>query len=533
MNVATTRIIAAVLDSAELKLYKEDGSTISVLQGDPRLQGFLDQAVPGINAQGYVDLDLTVPNTWAEYEEKSSGFVRFFRVAKSKLKDIFGANNPGRTPGAPVRPVSVGSVPVPVAPEQVQKAMNDQAAVTEIMKHTKPVAQDIYTGTNDLIRKDETLIAVVGKETPTVVPGVENLKRQVERANVSGSTQGVDSFMKRLAGVISTRRHSVEELMRFMQRGDLPVSVSGKVIIYKVLRKYGSEPGHYVDCHSGKVTQRIGSLVCMDEKLVDWDRNQECSNGLHVARRGYISGFSGDVCVVAVVRPEDVIAVPNHDANKMRVCAYHILFELSNTNYQLLRRNQPIDSTSRDAQLLARALEDGFPAYDQIVEIQGSMGTKLKITNLTEASSKELANTEAPIPETPALPLNVNADEKSNNADLSAPAVDPRKVSEQMNEEKPIAESATHPASDTPAGSDLPGGNGEPMKTVLPPTQSQQAQKLYEEFLDKSTDAKAQPNDVMASAKALLLFKQKTKKSWQKLGFTEDLTEILTKASKG
>lgn len=532
----TTRIIAAVLDSHELKLYKEDGSTISLLQGDTRIQAILDKAIPAIDTVGYVDLDLTVPNYWADYEKKSSGLVRFFSVAKSKLKSIFGNSEPGKN----TAPVSVGKVPDPAS---LQKAMNDQVAVAEIMKHAKPMADTVYTGTSELARKDETLIAVVGKETPTVVPGVENLKRQVERASISGATGGVDSFMQRISKVITTRRHSIEELMRFMQRGDLPVSASGQIIIYKVLRKRGEG---YVDCHSGRVTQRVGSLVRMDEKLVDFNRNQECSNGLHVARREYIRSFPGDVCVVAVVRPEDVIAVPNYDANKMRVCAYHILFELTQASYGRLKNNQPIDPASDDAKKLARALADGFPPYNQIVEIRGSMGQNIEITDLVvpgDPTSKRVEPTlEVTTEAVPDVTLHVadnNGKDADDNLDLTAPKVDPKKVATQVSETKNDVPPTTTDAGSPAPGSAPAGGNGTPVTipevvatSKAPPTKKDQAKALYDEFLDKSTDAKAQPNDVMASAKALLLFKQRSKVSWQRLGFDEDLTETLTKALK-
>ncbi len=519
-----TRIIAAVLDVTELKLYKTDGSTITMLQGDVRIQKILDEAIPAINSVGYVDLDLTSPNYWAEYEQKSSGIVRFFRVAKKAITSIFGADE-----GARHSSVSVGQVPEQI----VQKAMNDQSAVAEIMKHAKPVSEGKVDQAS-MTKKDETIIAVVGKETPTVVPGVESLKRQVERAALTGSTQGVDAFMGRISEMISRRRHSVEELMRFMQRGDLPVSVSGQIVIYKVLRRH--HKGGYVDCHSGRVHQRIRSLVKMKEEMVDFNRNVECSNGLHVARRGYINGFPGDVCVVAVVRPEDVITVPAYDANKMRVCAYHILFELTGESYQRLKQNLPIDNASIDAKLLAQALSDGFPPPNQIVEIKGPLGGDLEITDLDESGAPvmKLEPEALPLPTEATVPLNVSSNEKDEGQDLSAPTVDPKKVAAQVIEDSNGNGTSTEnrPGTDIP-GTPAPGGDGTAVTSNKPLTREQQAKKLYDEFLDKKTDAKAQPNDVMASAKALLLFKQKAKVSWQKLGFDEDLTKTLTEALKG
>jgi hypothetical protein len=185
---------------------------------------------------------------------------------------------------------------------------------------------------------------------------------------------------------IDKRKHSVEDLLKFMERGDLPIADDGSVIIYKVLKRQGDRTdGKYVDCHSGKVAQWTGAYVCMDENLVDPNRRNECSNGLHVARRGYISGFSGfsgDVCVLAKLAPEDVIAVPEYDANKMRVCGYHILMELSDTQYELLRKNRPITEDPEGKKLLANALAGNHIHRTHEVRITGQMGAGVKVTPL-------------------------------------------------------------------------------------------------------------------------------------------------------
>jgi hypothetical protein len=44
-------------------------------------------------------------------------------------------------------------------------------------------------------------------------------------------------------------------------------------------------------------------------------------------------------------RPEDVVAVPQYDSNKMRVCGHHILYELNDEDFQALRSNQPIKTS--------------------------------------------------------------------------------------------------------------------------------------------------------------------------------------------
>jgi hypothetical protein len=120
----------------------------------------------------------------------------------------------------------------------------------------------------------------------------------------------------------------------------------------------------------------------MDISLVDHNRRNECSNGLHVARRGYIRSFNGNVCVLAKVRPEDVIAVPDYDANKMRVCGYHIIAELTPEQFQAVERNQGIDTAPGGAELLAKAMSGDHIGITQRVKINGGMGQNLEITDI-------------------------------------------------------------------------------------------------------------------------------------------------------
>jgi hypothetical protein len=284
--------------------------------------------------------------------------------------------------------------------EQTSKVKHTMAAVDEILKHAIPasaaefsednvakqgnvVEEDGRTDNQKEQRDDEThtIIAVVDGK---VIPGMEKIKTQFTRAAKLGSTLGVENFLRRLAAVIEKRSHSIEDLLKFMERGDLPIADDGSILIYKVLSRKGSKTdGKFVDCHTRNVEQWTGAYVCMDESLVDHNRSTECSNGLHVARRGYIRGFSGDVCVLAKLAPEDVIAVPAYDANKMRVCGYHILMELSEVQYKLLKNNNPITDDAEGKTLLANALAGRHIHKTHEVRITGQKGTGVTVKKLT------------------------------------------------------------------------------------------------------------------------------------------------------
>ncbi len=418
MQANTVRIIAAVVDTHNLTLYKESGEAVVIPQGDPRIRMILDTVVPLLVKQNYADVDLTEitpPSEYAQFEEATNGAVKLFRIAKSKLKSFFGKKD---TPSeAPIEAMTVGSIPVKTEatqPDSVGAAMN---VVEDILQHAIPVAspefheqglatQGNVVETSGLTIKDnkdddaqDTIIAVVGDK---VIPGVEKIKTQFSRAAALGSTQGVETFLARLGTVIHERKHSVEDLLKFMERGDLPIADDGCILIYKVLnlRNRSTSDGKrtFVDCHSGKVEQWVGGYVCMDPSLVDHNRNNECSNGLHVARRGYVREFCGDVCVLAKVAPEDVIAVPAYDANKMRVCGYHIIAELAKEQYTLVRQNKPITDNPDGKILLGKAMAGQHIGKTHEIRITGHMGAGVQVTELDKpqkVKAKEVMPVEA------------------------------------------------------------------------------------------------------------------------------------------
>lgn len=380
------RVVAAVVDTQQATFYKVDGTTVVIKQGDSRLADIIRQVTPVCARGGIAEVDLDFypqdsADVFSAFEQRSSGVVKFFRIAKNKLSSFFGSKEEAK-----VQPMSVGLVDnsvknVPFVPESGPEITQMASAIEEIMAHAKPVSEGINRSALESADEDiaETIVAVMGN---TVVPDVHKLESQFKRSNQEEHTLGMQRFMARVAAVANKRSHSVQDLMRFMQRGDLPVAEDGSIVIYKILRKrkLDQHPGFdYVDCHSNRVPQRVGSYVHMEEDMVDMNRRNECSNGLHVARRAYLHGFSGDVVTICKVAPEDVIAVPDYDSNKMRVCGYHILSELPHADYVLLQANLPINSET-GLKLLAAALAGHHPVPSNSVKITGSYGGGIVVT---------------------------------------------------------------------------------------------------------------------------------------------------------
>lgn len=403
--MAVTRIVAAILDTKQLVLYKEDGETVEIMQGDVRVQRIIDEVTTPLSTQGWADVEIgyaeDAGNVYSDFEEKSSGVIKFFRVAKRFVQKLF---NP-ETDAQPVAPVALGSVPVvqnvldakaESVPEKIKDATQNQkpdihSAMGQIMANAKSVSDPTFNSENH-DNEHDTMIAVVETPTgPAVVPGVEHLSNQMRVASKLGSTVGVERFLSRLAAVINDRGHSVQELLNFMSRGDLPIADDGSIIGYKVLRSsnegaYNRDPsdpmpvpptGYYVDCHSGRVLQRVGSYVTQEK--VDPSRRTECSTGLHIARRAYLRGFSGDIITLVKIAPEDVIAVPHGEPDKMRARGYHIIGEIPKDEHQRLRNNQPIEGMMAK-RMLGMAIKGEHIDIIEDVVIGGAYGTGLKVT---------------------------------------------------------------------------------------------------------------------------------------------------------
>lgn len=489
-----TRIVAAILDTKCLKLYKQDGQSIEIPQGDARIRRILEVATPAISRQGFADVDLSHEddNTYQDFEQKTNGVVRFFRVAKKRLRTFFKTEV-----DEPQEPMAVGVIPV--LRTEAEKVEALQKATEEILKHAVPAAapefhtatvakqaniveaNGVTPGRDEESSAPDTMIAVVDNK---IVPGVEKIHTQFTNAVKKNSTKGMENLLRRLSAVIHERNHSVEDLLKFLERGDLPVADDGSILIYKVLRKADNGKG-YVDCHTRKVPQKVGSYVCMDQSLVDPNRRNECSNGLHVARRGYVGGFSGDVCVLAKLAPEDVIAVPSYDANKMRVCGYHIIFELPEAMYALLRSNKPITDTEEGKKLLGMALAGQHIGKIEEVRITEHQGGGIKITPLVTEPEQPPAVPAKEVRKEEAL---VNADEAQKDA-----PVDPKAV---------VAEVTTLSRKDTAKG-------------------------LYDTY-QRVTD----PDEKATALQALLDFKRSTKVGWDKLGLPDLSNAKVTAAPK-
>lgn len=433
------RISGAIASQTGITLYLENGAELNLPKDSWRTKAILDEALEALARHEVVELDLDTFSIERRIEKKTNGFVRFFR----KVGEALGLVHSG----------GVGNPPAD--PER------------------------------------EVLVAVVkGKE----IPGVEALERQLERAAFTGNTDGLQKFLERIAAVIDDRGHTVDELLNFMRRADLPIADDGSIVAYKVLRSSGRGDNRFVDCYTGRVSQALGSHV--SQAKVDPSRRTECSTGLHIARRGYLRRFHGDIITLVKIAPEDVIAVPQGEPDKMRVAAYHIVGVLPAEVHPVLRSNQPMTDNTVAAKMLADVIAGNHVGVVEYVKIGGPMGSDVTIEPVAGArkAPKPFQNGEAKalddsqvisVKEIRETVDKVVSDQKTSQAEKPAEPVEKPKASKKIAAKK-VSAAPTKKSKPKAKSPSKPAAKAETAK------QAKELPEKYQQALKMLADGKSQ-----------------------------------------
>lgn len=470
------KVVSAAVSHLGAVFYTETGDVKTIPITDPRISEMVDKVIEAVNNGKIVEVDLSTYSVFSEIEKESKGFLRFFRVAKKKLASILGisrdaAKRGNVNPGGFVQNAPEEAAPQPGTPDvtpDVKKALEKA--------HTQAMEQSLSD-------EDTTVVAVVG-DTPIV--GAEALTNHAKAAVVFGETIGFQNLMTRLSKVAKERKHTVQEALVFLKEMDLPFANDGSIIAYKSLTTT-SENGIFKDNHSGSLKQGVGTLVQMDAELVDDNRRVLCSNGLHVARRGYLGGYgtgSGNVVCLIKIAPEDVISVPMGEQSKMRVRAYHIVAQLSDADMSAIKKQQSFTAENMDqASLLAKVIR----------------GEHIGIINITTQHKGGKVDQMIPV-ENVNAPQIIGSIQKAHTVDAIA----------EQNE------------------LDVETINKKVTKKAEPVKKEQAADHSEAYILFKLWEA----NKTSAAWDSLMAFKAKKKKSWKALGLTAEQISIIESVSK-
>ena len=137
---------------------------------------------------------------------------------------------------------------------------------------------------------------------------------------------------------------SIDDLYRWISKGDLVIDPEGDIIAYKAVRV--DENGVSTSIHEGSafvngeefhghIPNRPGTVVSMARSLVVDDPHIGCSVGLHAGTYSYADQFRGwnsrytTRIILVKINPRDVVSVPvDEQDRKMRVARYTVLSEI-------------------------------------------------------------------------------------------------------------------------------------------------------------------------------------------------------------
>ena len=92
----------------------------------------------------------------------------------------------------------------------------------------------------------------------------------------------------------------------------------------------------YTDAHTGKMDYRVGQIASIPRDEGDDDNTVNCGKGLHICSSEYdYSGF-GDVPVLAIVNPMDVLAAPINEVSKLRTSRWFFAMTLPENEKYIL-----------------------------------------------------------------------------------------------------------------------------------------------------------------------------------------------------
>lgn len=444
-----TKIVALIVESDHVVAYDEAGKPFKIpAENIPSVDSIV-LASQEITEKGFTYIELAADlNMIDEFVlfQKASSRVEFHTVSKRFFDRAY------------------GQVPSTSVKESKRKHRKSLSNLTRSVEEAK-----------ELPAEETTVVGVVDKKT--IIPA-EPLKAQVIHANERKSYKGLENFMVRVSKIVHKRQHSAEDLLTFIQRADLPITDSGDVLAYKRVNSQGN--GVYTDCHSGKVTQCVGDTVMMQESMVDANRRNECSQGLHVARLQYLKSFSGNSTLIIRVAPEHFIAVPHGDPNKVRVMAYDIVGVVDTETHHKLAQSNSIKGCTGAEKLIQSLIEGFSPPRKSLVEIGGSKGSNLTITPLKKKN------------ENVAPPVQVDK-VKAKAAIIPQDVVNDIKKKQKL-EPKAVTKAAL--------------SQKEQMMAMVPPANAE-------------------------DAKTLLAWKKKQKKSWTRLNISDTDAKVIEELAKG
>lgn len=142
------------------------------------------------------------------------------------------------------------------------------------------------------------------------------------------STHNLVSFLERLHQ--NTSESSKEFLYQWATTSGMTITEDGYLLGWRGLNSEGKsihQGEAYVDgvLHTGNIPNPVGSVISMNREDCESDPSVSCGAGLHVGSESYATNWAQGSIVYVKVDPKDVVSVPNHECEKMRVSRFEVI----------------------------------------------------------------------------------------------------------------------------------------------------------------------------------------------------------------
>lgn len=180
----------------------------------------------------------------------------------------------------------------------------------------KKVAVKIQS--NGSITVEQNVVKYHGEPLHTSLTG-----RIVKMLNEGFSVAPLVKFLENL--MQNPSNTAVNELYDFLETGEMPITPDGHFLAYKRVQ------GDYMDIYTGKISNAIGETPTMQRNMVDDNRNNTCSRGLHFCSLKYLPHYgasSNSRVMIVKINPADVVSIPaDYNNTKGRCWTYEVIGE--------------------------------------------------------------------------------------------------------------------------------------------------------------------------------------------------------------
>ena len=204
--------------------------------------------------------------------------------------------------------------------------------------------------------------------------------------------QPLVNFLEKL--LTNPSQESREQLFEWLRRHDFTIAEDGNFLAYKALDVDGnsiSSGTAIVDGEviTGKIPNRVGSVIEMPRSEVADRRDVACSTGLHAGNWRYVEWFgrSGGMKVRVSINPRDVVSVPSDShSEKLRVCRYTVLDIVEEADESLVYREPDAEDieveepVKWDDRIPEGTDTTDFPGFDEaeiVWHVEGEQGSYL------------------------------------------------------------------------------------------------------------------------------------------------------------